>query len=76
MPRITDIARDGERPPPLRAHRLGHRLERLAPATASDDVGADLGQLDGDRAANALAGARDDGHAIAKRVGRKAHRPY
>ena len=76
LPRISDIARDGERPSSFRAHRLGDRLERGEPAAARDDVSADLRHLDGDRAADALAGARDDGHAVAKRVGRKAHRTY
>ena len=58
-------------------------LARTASATASSGgeaaahrhhVGADLGQLDGDGAADALAGAGDDGDAVLEGVRRECHR--
>src|SRR5207245_5212086 len=66
-------APDGQPPPALGAHRPGDALGRRAAAPARHDVSSDLRQLDGDRAADALAGARHDGDAVAKRVRREAH---
>src|SRR5207244_4985787 len=66
-------ARAGQATPPLGAHRLGAVLERRGGGAARHDVSSDLRQLDGDRAADALAGARHDGDAVAKRVRREAH---
>src|SRR5205085_2359797 len=76
LPRVAHVTDGRERATSLGTHRVGDRLERLTPAAAGDDVGADLRELDGDRAPDALAGAGDHGDAIAQRIGRKTHRSY
>jgi len=49
----------------LLAHLGGDGVERAVAATARHHVSADLRQLERDGAADALAGARYDGHAVA-----------
>src|SRR5437016_1246200 len=73
LPRVADVAGEGESLPPLRAHLGGHRLQRREPAAAGHDVRPDLGQLDGDGAPDALAGPRHDGDAVTESVGGKTH---
>ena len=70
---LAHVAGDGQGTAPLGAHGLGDGVDGGAPTTAGDDVRAHLGELDGDGAADALAGAGDDGHAIVERVGGESH---
>src|SRR5207247_4583406 len=72
-PAVGAVPGAGRAPAALGAPRPGAALERRAAAPARHDVSSDLRQLDGDRAADALAGARHDGDAVAKRVRREAH---
>src|SRR5262249_38445944 len=73
LPRVADVARDGQRAAPLGAHEVGDRLQRVLTATAHRHVRADPGELDRDRAADPLARPGHDRDAIAKRVGREPH---
>ena len=70
---VAHVTGHGQRLAALGAHRRGHAFQRLRAPAADGDVRADPGHLDGDGAPDALAGARHQGHAVAQRVGRKAH---
>ena len=74
LARVADVAGERQRAAPLRAHRVGDRLERGQAAAHRHHVGPDLGHLDGDGAADALAGAGDDGDAVLQGVLCEGHR--
>jgi len=70
---VAHIASDRQSAASVAAHLFGDGVERAVAAAARHHVSADRRQLDGNRSADALAGARHDGDAIAKRVRRKSH---
>src|SRR5262249_11014216 len=65
---VADVTPQRERAPTERANFCGDGFEGVGAAAACDDVRADLRQLDGDRAADALTRPCDDGDAITQRV--------
>ena len=74
LARVAHVASERQCAAPLRAHRVGDRLERGQAAAHRHHVGPDLGHLDGDGAADALAGPGDDGDAVLQGVLCESHR--
>ena len=60
---VRDVAGDGEAAAALVAHEAGGLVDLALRARGGDDVGAGVGERDGHRAAEAAAGAGDDGDA-------------
>src|SRR5262245_6882825 len=57
---VADVARHGEPATTVRANVRGDRFDGVSTTAACDDIRADLRELDGDRAADALTRAGDD----------------
>jgi hypothetical protein len=65
---VANVARDGQGAPPAGADLAGQCLERLEPPPAGHHVCAGRGELEGDRPADALAGAGHDRDAVLQHV--------